>query len=124
MLEEYAVATILEYLSWMGFSALAVEEGRSFMDLGQQIMGPNVTIWDDGLDPLGLPTAIDYEGVPTRRGDLITDGVAKAVVHGTANPTRAGTVPTGHGVQTTPAYGPTAMNPLQAPDPAVKALRV
>jgi predicted Zn-dependent protease len=43
ILEEYAVATILEYLSWMGFSALAVEEGRSFMDLGQQIMGPNVS---------------------------------------------------------------------------------
>ncbi|MDP9468418.1 MAG: metallopeptidase TldD-related protein, partial [Chloroflexota bacterium] len=50
ILEEYAVATVLEYLSWMGFSALAVEEGRSFMEIGNQIMGPNVTIWDDGLD--------------------------------------------------------------------------
>ena len=25
---------------------------QEFMDLGQQIMGPNVSIWDDGLDPL------------------------------------------------------------------------
>ena len=55
VLEEYAVATLLEYLSWVGFSALAVEEGRSFMELGQQIMGPNVSIWDDGLDPRGCP---------------------------------------------------------------------
>ena len=28
VLEEYAVATVLEYLSWMGFSALAVELSR------------------------------------------------------------------------------------------------
>ncbi|MEO8250880.1 MAG: metallopeptidase TldD-related protein [Chloroflexota bacterium] len=124
VLEEYAVATILEYLSWMGFSALAVEEGRSFMDLGQQIMGPNVTIWDDGLDPLGLPTAIDYEGVPKRRVDLITDGVARAVVHDTATATRAGTVSTGHGLPAPNAFGPIAMNLFMAPGSSAKELMV
>jgi predicted Zn-dependent protease len=120
ILEEYAVATILEYLSWMGFSALAVEEGRSFMDLGQQIMGPNVTIWDDGLDPLGLPTAIDYEGVPKQRVNLISDGVAQAVVHDTATAMRADVTSTGHGLPAPNAFGPIAWNLFMAPGSSAK----
>ena len=120
ILEEYAVATILEYLSWAGFSALAVEEGRSFMDLGQQIMGPSVTIWDDGLDPLGLPTAIDYEGVPKQRVDLISNGVARAVVHDTATAARAGVASTGHGLPAPNAFGPIAWNLFMAPGSSAK----
>jgi len=120
ILEEYAVATILEYLSWVGFSALAVEEGRSFMDLGEQIMGTNVSIWDDGLDPLGLPTAIDYEGVPKQRVDLITNGVARAVVHDTATAARAGVVSTGHGLPAPNAVGPMAWNLFMSPGSSAK----
>jgi PmbA protein len=120
ILEEYAVATVLEYLSWMGFSALAVEEGRSFMDLGQQIMGPNVSIWDDGLDPLGLPTAIDYEGVPKQRVDLIMNGVAQAVVHDTATAARAGVASTGHGLPAPNAFGPMAWNLFMSPGSSAK----
>src|SRR5207244_11679162 len=81
VLEEYAVAAILEYLSWMGFSALAVQEGRSFMELGRQVMGENVDIWDDGPDPIGLPSTVDYEGVARRRVNGVTSGVAAALVH-------------------------------------------
>jgi predicted Zn-dependent protease len=120
VLEEYAVATILEYLSWMGFSALAVEEGRSFMDLGKQIMGTNVSIWDDGLDPLGLPTAIDYEGVPKQRVDLISNGVARAVVHDTATAARAGVASTGHGLPAPNAFGPMAWNLFMSPGSSAK----
>ncbi len=120
VLEEYAVATLLEYLSWVGFSALAVEEGRSFMELGRQIMGENVTIWDDGLDPTGLPTAIDYEGVPKQRVDLITDGVARAVVHDTATAIRGGTASTGHGLPAPNAFGPIAWNLFMAPGSSAK----
>jgi len=115
ILEEYAVATILEYLSWSGFSALALQEGRSFMDLGEQIMGPNVSIWDDGLDPMGMPTSIDYEGVPKQRVDLITDGVACTVVHDTATALKAGTTSTGHGLPAPNVWGPIAWNLFMAP---------
>ena len=120
ILEEYAVATILEYLSWMGFSALAVEEGRSFMELGRQVMGANASIWDDGLDPSGLPTTIDFEGVPKRRVDLIVDGVAQAVVHDTATAQRAGVVSTGHGLPAPNAFGPMAWNLFMAPGSSAK----
>ncbi len=120
ILEEYAVATILEYLSWIGFSALAVEEGRSFMEIGRQVMGTNASIWDDGLDPSGLPTAIDFEGMPKRRVDLIVDGVARAVVHDTATAQRAGAQSTGHGLPAPNAFGPMAWNLFMAPGSSSK----
>ena len=115
ILEEYAVAGLLEYLSYIGFSGLAHEEGRSFMDLGKPVMGDNVSIWDDGTDPSGLPAAIDFEGVAKRRVDLIAGGVARAVVHDAATGARAGTGSTGHGLPAPNLIGPMAMNLFMAP---------
>jgi predicted Zn-dependent protease len=115
VLEEYAVATILEYLSWTSFSALALEERRTFMELGTQVMGRNVSIWDDGQDPSGMPAAIDYEGVAKRRVDLISEGVATAFVHDTATARRAGVQSTGHGLPAPNTFGPLAWNLFMAP---------
>jgi PmbA protein len=115
VLEEYAVGTILEYLSWIGFSALAVQEGRSFMELGRQVMGDNVDIWDDGPDPVGLPSTVDYEGVAKRRVDVVTKGVATALVHDSATAKRAGMVSTGHGLPAPNVFGPLAWNLFMAP---------
>lgn len=120
LLEEYAVATILEYLSFDGFSALALEEGRSFMELGEQVMGTNVSIWDDGDDPTGLPAAIDFEGVAKRRVDLVSDGMARAVVHDSATARRAGTTSTGHGLPAPNTFGPIAWNLFMAPGSSSK----
>lgn len=120
VLEEYAVQTILEYLSYAGFSALAVEEGRSFMELGRQVMGENVTIWDDGNDPGGLPSAMDFEGVAKQRVDLVTDGVATALVHDSATARRAGVRSTGHGLPAPNAFGPAAWNLFMAPGSSSK----
>jgi len=120
ILEEYAVATIVEYLSWMSFSALALEERRTFMELGAQVMGSNVSIWDDGQDPAGMPSAIDYEGVAKRRVDLISDGIATAVVHDTATARRAGVTSTGHGLPAPNTIGPLAWNLFMAPGSSSK----
>ena len=112
ILEEYAVQTILEYLSYAGFSALAVEEGRSFMDLGNRVMGDNVSLWDDGTDATGLPSASDFEGVAKQRVDLVTDGIATAVVHDTATARRAGVEPTGHALPAPNTFGPHGLEPV------------
>lgn len=120
ILEEYAVQTVLEYLSYAGFSALAVEEGRSFMELGEQVMGTNVSIWDDGNDPSGLPATADFEGVAKRRVDLVTDGVATALVHDTATARRAGEVSTGHALPAPNTFGPLAWNLFMAPGSSSK----
>ena len=37
VLEEYAVVDILDMLGYLGFSALAVQEGRSFVEIGKRI---------------------------------------------------------------------------------------
>ncbi len=110
ILEEYAVAGLLEYLSYIGFSGMAHEEGRSFMELGKRVMGENVSIWDDGMDPSGLPSPIDFEGVVRQRVDLIRDGVATAVVHDAATGSRAGTGSTGHALPAPNLVGPMALN--------------
>jgi PmbA protein len=115
ILEEYAVAGLLEYLSYIGFSGLALEEGRSFMELGKKVMGDNVSIWDDGADPSGMPGPIDFEGVVRQRVDLITDGVANAVVHDAATGARAGSGSTGHALPAPNLVGPMALNTFMAP---------
>ena len=115
ILEEEAVAGLLEYLAYIGFSGLAHEEGRSFMDLGKRVMGDNVSIWDDGADPSGLPSPIDFEGVVRQRVDLIADGVANAVVHDAATGSRAGTGSTGHGLPAPNLVGPLPLNLFMAP---------
>ena len=115
ILEEYAVAGLMEYLSYIGFSGLALEEGRSFMEIGKRVMGENVSIWDDGADPSGMPGPIDFEGVVRKRVDLIRDGVANAVVHDAATGARAGSGSTGHGLPAPNLIGPMALNTFMAP---------
>ena len=115
ILEEYAVAGLMEYLSYIGFSGLALEEGRSFMELGRKVMGDNVSIWDDGADPSGMPGPVDFEGVVRKRVDLITNGVATAVVHDAATGARAGTGSTGHGLPAPNLIGPMALNVFVGP---------
>jgi len=110
VLEPYAVAGLLEYISAIGFAALAAEEGRSFMELGRQVMGSNVRIWDDGHDPSGIPSTLDFEGVRKKRVDLVTDGVATAHVHDSATAHRAGVASTGHGLPMPNTWGPVAWN--------------
>jgi predicted Zn-dependent protease len=88
------------------------------MDLGKRVMGENVSIWDDGADPSGLPSTIDFEGVVRRRVDLIRDGVANAVVHDAATGARAGIGSTGHALPAPNLLGPMALNLFMAPGTA------
>jgi predicted Zn-dependent protease len=108
ILEEHAVATMLMYLAYLGFGALAVQEGRSFManKFGQRITGENVSIWDDGLNASGLPIPFDFEGMPKKRVDLITDGVAKAVVYDSYTANKEDRESTGHALPAPNTYGP------------------
>ena len=121
VLEEYAVAEMLEFMSFMGFSALAAQEERSFMRLGEKITGEEITIWDDGLDRTGLPAAFDFEGVPKQRVDLITGGVASGLVYDMATATRAGRQSTGHGLPAPNTEGPFAVNLFMKPGTQAKA---
>jgi predicted Zn-dependent protease len=121
VLEEYAVAEMLEFMSYIGFSALAVQEERSFMRLGERITGGAVSIWDDGLDATGLPAPFDFEGVPKQRVDLITQGVARGVVYDMQTAQREGRSSTGHGLPAPNTEGPFAVNLFMQPGNTPKA---
>ncbi len=98
VLEEPAVATVLGMLSFMGFSARALLERRSFMEgrIGEKLASDLVTVYDDPLNTSGLPRPFDFEGVPTKRVYFFRRGVAEGVVHDTRTATASGTESTGH----------------------------
>ncbi len=68
----------------------------------------------------GLPSASDFEGVAKQRVDLVTDGVATAVVHDTATARRAGVASTGHALPAPNTFGPMAWNLFMAPGSSSK----
>jgi predicted Zn-dependent protease len=122
ILEEYAVADMMSTLAYLGFGALSVQEGRSFMTdrFGEQIMNPTISIWDDGLDSTGLPMPFDFEGVPRQRVDLIKEGVAAAVVYDSYTAGREGKASTGHGLPAPNTFGPIPTHMFMAPGEASK----
>jgi PmbA protein len=115
VLEEYAVVDITDYLGFLGFSALAVQEGRSFFEPGRKIGSDLVSVVDDGGDAAGLPLAFDYEGVRKQRVPLLEAGVCQGVVYDSQTAARAGTTSTGHGLPAPNPYGPFPLNSVMAP---------
>lgn len=115
VLEEYAVVDILDMLGYLGFSALAVQEDRSFVEPGKRIGSDLVTIVDDGSDPAGLPMAFDYEGVVKQRVTLIEQGLCRNVVYDSQTAARAGRSSTGHGLPAPNPYGPFPINMVMSP---------
>ncbi len=114
VLEEYAVVDITDMLGYLGFSALAVQEGRSFVEPGKRIGSDLVTVVDDGSDPAGLPMAFDYEGVAKQRVTLVEAGVCRDVVYDAQTAARASRTSTGHGLPAPNPYGPFPINMLMA----------
>ncbi|MBA2381031.1 MAG: TldD/PmbA family protein [Chloroflexi bacterium] len=110
VLEEYAVVDLLSMLAYMGFSALAVQEERSFAEPGRVIGSELVTIVDDATEPGAMPMAFDYEGVAKQRVVLVERGVCRDVVYDAQTAARGGVTSTGHGLPAPNSYGPFPLN--------------
>ncbi len=110
VLEEYAVVDLVDMLGYLGFSALAVQEGRSFVEPGRRIGSDLVTIRDDGYDPAGLPLSFDYEGVAKQQVSLVDRGICRDVVYDAQTAARAGVTSTGHGLPAPNPWGPFPLN--------------
>jgi PmbA protein len=118
ILEPYAVQDIVQMMAWTGLGAVAVQEGRSFMigKIGQQIVDPRVSIWDDGLNPDTIPWPFDFEGVPKQRVDLIEKGVARGVVYDSYRAAKEqNKASTGHALPAPNPSGPLPLNRFLAP---------
>jgi PmbA protein len=114
VLEEYAVVDITDMLGYVGFSALAVQEERSFAEPGRKVGTELVTIVDDGADTAGLPMSFDYEGVAKERVSMLDAGVCRDVVFDSQTAARAGRVSTGHGLPAPNPWGPFPLNAVMA----------
>lgn len=118
ILEPYAVQDFIHMMTYTGFSCVALREGRSFMTgrIGQSIVDNRVSIWDDGLDPDGIPWPFDFEGVPKQRVSLIDGGVARGVVYDSYNAGKEeGRTSTGHALPAPNPFGPLPTNVFFAP---------
>jgi len=112
ILEPYAVSELLSFLGYLGFHALAVQEGRSFFcdQFGKKVVDEKVTIYDDGLDPEGLQVPFDFEGVPKQKVLFFEQGVAREVTYDSFTAKREGKESTGHGLIAPNTAGPIPMN--------------
>ncbi|HEU4399085.1 MAG TPA: metallopeptidase TldD-related protein, partial [Actinomycetota bacterium] len=107
VLEPAAVATLVQFLGWLGFGAKAYDEGRSFLvgRLGQRVCSPLVTILDDATAAGAIGVGFDFEGVPKRRVTLIDEGVAASLVYDFRSAAQHGVEATGHGLPAPSAEG-------------------
>ncbi len=112
ILEPYAVSELLSFLGYLGFHALAVQEGRSFFSnrFGEKMVDEKVTIYDDGFDPEGLQVPFDFEGVPKKKVTFFEGGVAKEVTYDSFTAGREGKKSTGHGLIAPNTSGPIPIN--------------
>ncbi|MCL6499352.1 MAG: TldD/PmbA family protein [Firmicutes bacterium] len=98
VLDPYAVQDVVGWLTYAGAGALAVQEGRSWMNgrLGTRALSELVTVWDDGGDPDTIPLPFDFEGVPRQRVVIVDRGVPRGPVYDTQTAAREGKASTGH----------------------------
>lgn len=96
ILEPPALAEVFDWLNMIAFTGQSFEDGSSFFvgNIGKRILGENVTLVDDSLDPAFLPFPFDIEGMPKRRVALIEQGVVKTPLLDKAWADRLGLQPT------------------------------
>jgi PmbA protein len=107
-----AVADIMDFLAYVGFSAKAYEEGRSFMSnhIEEGLMSEQVTIVDDALSEHAMGLTFDYEGQPKRQVPMVEYGVATMPVTDSYWSAKAGWNNTGHALPAPNPYGPMPLN--------------
>ncbi len=81
--EPNAVADMVRFPVITGLGAQEYLDGQSFLSghLGEQVSGPEATLWDDPRDPRCMPLPIDGEGLPAVRVPLLQAGYAMGVVY-------------------------------------------
>ncbi len=111
ILEPAAVLDLVGFLFY-DFAATAIEDQRSCFNrrMGKQVMGRNISVWDDVYHPLQLGAPFDGEGIPRQKVLLVDRGVPKNLVYSRAAAKAARKKPTGHGFALPNEYGEAPMN--------------
>ncbi len=100
ILEPAAVANLLEWMNFIAFGSKAFQEETSCLAgrVGKQIMGQNISIYDDALNPAGIAFPFDLEGVAKKKVDFVSDGIANGVVYDTISANKENKRSTGHAI--------------------------
>jgi len=96
VIEPSCVANVVGFLLGYGFGGRAVEEGRSFVRLGEPQLDASLTIRDDVTHVRMAGLGFDPEGTPRLPLDLVRDGVPRAILHDRRTAAKAGTASTGN----------------------------
>lgn len=94
-----AVATLALFLGVYGFNGKAVNEGQSFVRLGERQFDEAFELFDDGVDERSMKLRFDREGTPKRRLPLVTDGITRNIAYDRREAAKAGTESTGHAIR-------------------------
>lgn len=111
ILEPAAVLDLVGFLFY-DFAATALEDKRSCLTdrLGKQLLGQNLSIWDDAYHPLQTGAPFDGEGMPKEKVLLVDRGVPKSLVYSRATAKRLKAKPTGHGFPLPNEWGEAPLN--------------
>jgi PmbA protein len=115
VLDPYAVMDLARWMGMLGFSALEVQEERSFYAPGKPVASALIDLSDDATDPAGAPASFDYEGVAKRRVPLIERGSCAQLLYDTRTAATAGARSTGHALPAPNPWGPLPFNLSIAP---------
>lgn len=120
-----AVADLLDFLSYFGFSARAFAEERSFLSghLDEKIVSDLITISDFAQAPYAMGTTFDFEGQPKPFVPLIDRGVAVQPVTDSYWAAKLGRENTGSALPAPNAFGPLPLNlEMEAGDASLEEL--
>ena len=111
ILEPAAVLDLVGFLFY-DFAGTAVLDKRSCFTerLGKQVIGENITLWDDAGHPLQLGAPYDGEGLPRQKVLLVERGVPRNLVYSRATAKKMGTQPTGHALPLPNEWGEAPLN--------------
>src|SRR5437879_7226499 len=111
ILEPAAVLDLVGFLFY-DFSGTAVLDRRSCFNerLGKQVLGQNITLWDDVYHPLQLGAPYDGEGLPRQKVLLVERGVPRNLVYSRATANKMDAQPTGHGLALPNEWGEAPVN--------------
>jgi PmbA protein len=112
ILEPTAVANLLEWLTFIAFSANPYHEKTSFLSgkKGKKIAATTLSIYDDGLDASGIAFPFDFEGVPKKKVFFIRRGLGGGPVYDLSTARKYKAKSTGHGMPPGSASGPMPLN--------------
>ncbi|MGQ9583215.1 MAG: TldD/PmbA family protein [Thermoplasmatota archaeon] len=99
-----AAAALLSHITIPSLHGEPVRRGESHYSgrLGERVAARQISLIDDGLLPGGLATsAVDDEGVPSRRRHLIREGVLEGLIFDLRSAAEVGGRSTGNGVRPT-----------------------